>query len=202
MKLPITVSKLEKMKLFARGNPQKIAEYTSANQKFMELITTYFDDEYPYTLSPSELYLKKLEEEASTGDAQAIMRYELIRDRVEYNNAKNNQSKNMGIIRQGLMDKLQNKEPLSNRDLRLAEEVARTYSNAESRVLYATIKKALESPSTSETKDDDRAKSTKITQEEVDRAYEKAKETSKVDDRVAYVKMKKEFVEQDVKEHE
>lgn len=130
------------------------------------------------------------------------MRYELIRDRVEYNNAKNNQSKNMGIIRQGLMDKLQNKEPLSNRDLRLAEEVARTYSNAESRVLYATIKKALESPSTSETKDDDRAKSTKITQEEVDRAYEKAKETSKVDDRVAYVKMKKEFVEQDVKEHE
>lgn len=58
MKLPITVSKLEKMKLFARGNPQKIAEYTSANQKFMELITTYFDDEYPYTYRHQNCILK------------------------------------------------------------------------------------------------------------------------------------------------
>lgn len=202
MKLPITVSKLEKMKLFARGNPQKIAEYTRANQKFRDLITTYFDDEYPYTLSPSDLYIKKLEDEAGTGDTQAIMRYALIKDRVDYNDAKNNQSKNMGIIRQGLMDKLQNKEPLSNRDLRLAEEVARTYPNAESRVLYATIKKALESPSNNETIDNDKIKATQITQVEVDRAYERAKETSKIDDRVAYARIKKEYDEQDVEAHE
>lgn len=141
-----SLSKLQEMKLMARGNPRKIAEYNRKLSEYNDFIKQFFDDEHKFIESPNEFYVKELEKKAESGDENDIMRYKILKDRFDYYQY----TKRQGYFderesRSKLQAKLRNGDELTKEDLTAAEKLARTYPGPDALVLYSRIKREVES---------------------------------------------------------
>ncbi|NSL51704.1 hypothetical protein [Calidifontibacillus erzurumensis] len=141
------MSKLAEMKLMARGNPRKIAEYNLKEREYYDFIKQYFDDEHKFVDSPNEFYIKEVEEKAKSGDEMDVMRYKILKDRFDYYQSFKGSKRidNAREIRSKLQAKLQNGDKITKDDLTAAEKLARTYPGPDSLVLYSRIKREIDS---------------------------------------------------------
>ncbi|WP_409178542.1 hypothetical protein [Brevibacillus fortis] len=153
MSLAISAKKLEDMKLHARGNPKKIAEYKVAKHEYDQMCQRLFDGEtYPNIGSPATDYVQRLEEEAKSGDSDSVMRYEIIkerRDMVDYS-ASGQETRDNRLISHDLRGKLTNGDKLTAADVRAASTLSRKISSIDNMVLYSTVKRTFEHQQESE----------------------------------------------------
>ncbi len=196
MKLPISARQLEKMKLEARGNPQKIAEYSMAKQRYEDMIKQYFNDETPFVSLPADWYLQQLEEKAKSGNPDDVMRYLILKERRDMHEyeASGQDARDIRQAKHELQTKLMSGEKLTQRDLRIARELALKISSVDNLVLYSKVKQAIEQQPEGQVEVvTESGKPSRVTKEMVDEAYQHAKKTGRIDDQVRYSVLKREF---------
>ncbi|MFK4340798.1 MULTISPECIES: hypothetical protein [Paenibacillus] len=147
--LTVTAGKLEDMKLMARGNPQKIAEYMVRKREYDDTVDRYFkeqDNGFNFVDLPSEEYVTKAEARAAeTGDEADAMRAAILRDRAQYSASQKDVHKDWRRTYTDLTAKLANGDTITQRDLEDAEHLARQNSSLDNLVLYRKIKRELTS---------------------------------------------------------
>ncbi|MCM3786883.1 hypothetical protein M3221_00365 [Domibacillus indicus] len=140
-----SVKKLDEMKMMSRGNPEKIAAYSTARKQYNETVAAYFTDDEPLPNLPSADYVEGLKAKAEEGDEADKMRYELARDRREsteyrHNGAHEQTHQTVNRLRQKLIAG----EKMTSADVKAMERAAKHQSSAENIALYAQVKRVAE----------------------------------------------------------
>ncbi|MBE0335579.1 hypothetical protein [Paenibacillus sp. 23TSA30-6] len=147
--LTVTARKLEDMKLMARGNPQKIAEYVVRKREYDDTVDRYFKEQYSgfnFVDLPSEEYVIKAEARAAeTGDDADAMRAAILRDRIKYHESQKDVHKDWRRIREELTTKLANGDTITKRDIESVEHLTRQNSSVDNLALYTRVKRELTS---------------------------------------------------------
>lgn len=146
MKLGTSIGKLNEMKRLASGDPQKIAEYTRAQRQYDDTVAEYFnkEDGVKFYGAPSESYVLELEERAVNGSDRDKARAVIIRDCYEATEADKTFHNDIRIVKQYLVQRLENGEEITQSDLSTAHSVANLDSTVENRVLYTHVKREFE----------------------------------------------------------
>lgn len=144
--LIVTAGKLEDMKLMARGNPQKIAEYMVRKREYDVMVDRYFteqDSGFNFVELPSEEYVIKAEAHAAeTGDEADNMRATILRDRTKYHESQKDVHKDWRRTYTELTVKLANGDVITQKDLDDVERLTRQNSSVDNLALYARVKRA------------------------------------------------------------
>jgi len=141
-----TFAKLEDLKIMSRGNPNKIAEYTTKAKQFEELKEKHFNDDFPFAERFDELHLNKLKKyaEDNPDDESAQVRYAIQKERFAAQEKQKTAHIDLRIKRNELMQKLRNNSELTKTDLLHAEQLAKKNPSYENLSLYSRIKKKLD----------------------------------------------------------
>lgn len=184
------LAELREMKKFAYGNPAAIAKYTLAQREYDDMVTTLFPEDAPikFADSPAEWYVKDAEKRAQeTGDTDDIARAVILRDRyAAYEEGKTAHIK-VRETTNDLRAKLQTGDQISANDVESAWRLAKLNSSADNLSLYSQIKQQHENP----TKVNPAPEAVKVTNEDVERAREKAKRTGSTRDIAEYAVLKR-----------
>jgi hypothetical protein len=136
------LANLDELKMMARGNPQKIAEYKVKQSEFEQLKAAHFNDEHPFTNGFDEHHLEKLREfaEQNPEDESAQVRYALQKERFTVQETRKTAHIDIRIARSDLRNKLVSGEKFTKGDLELAEKLARQNSTPDNISMYSQIK--------------------------------------------------------------
>ncbi|WP_019241353.1 MULTISPECIES: hypothetical protein [Bacillus] len=139
------LANLNEMKMMARGNPQKLAEYTM-KERHLELIKDeHFSEEHPFIDGFLESHLQQLKDfaEANPDDESAQVRYNLQKERFAVREAEKTRHIDTRIMKSEINQKMQEGN-ITTSDLKKAEYLARTYGSLQDLARYAQIKRQLE----------------------------------------------------------
>ncbi|WHY93757.1 hypothetical protein QNK12_09970 [Neobacillus cucumis] len=136
------MANLDEIKMMARGNPQKIAEYKMKLAELEELKVAHFNDDYPFVNGFNESHLEELRKfaEGNPDDESAQIRYELQKERFATQENRKTAHIDLRIARSELQSKLAAGERLSKSDLVMAEKLARQNTSPENMAMYSQIK--------------------------------------------------------------
>lgn len=148
----ITPVALEKLRLKAKsGNAKQKAEYAKAKREFNEVLEYLFDsNDYPYVQSPSEEYVKRLEEEAKNGGENEQKRFELIKSifKEKEKRKSGEEARNFKLERQKVTEKAVNEGELTLQDVERARIVAAKNPSPQNRTYFAVLKRKYEEQQT------------------------------------------------------
>lgn len=136
------LANLDELKMMARGNPQKIAEYKVKQSEFEQLTAAHFNDEHPFSNSFDEHHLEKLREvaEQNPEDESAQVRYALQKERLTVQESRKTAHIDHRVARSELRSKLAAGEKFTKVDLEMAAKLARQISSPENIAMYSQIK--------------------------------------------------------------
>lgn len=143
-------AKLREMEKLSKGNPQKIAQYSTAKREYDETIAAMFPEDSPirFVESPAEHFVTDAEARAKeTGDADDIARAAILRDRFEAYADESTAHIDLRTTATSLRAKLQNGDELSPRDVKDAWRLAKLNASIANVALYSQVKSAQENPS-------------------------------------------------------
>lgn len=132
----------------SRGNPQKIAEYKSAEHVYNDMVAEYFreEDGVQFSSRPSEAYVNEIETKAKeTGDERDLTRAAILRDRLDHNASDSRKHIDWRETRQRLTSAIQSGEKITDRDVQEASKLVKQNSSVDMLVLYSEVKKTHES---------------------------------------------------------
>ncbi|MFB6362493.1 hypothetical protein ACFCP7_00345 [Paenibacillus elgii] len=200
--LPVSLKKIKELEYVARtGNMDKKQALAVAKAKYESMKVSHFNKEFPYVEWPAQWYVDKLADHAKSGHSDAIIRYEMLKERREY--------MDRGIAGDDVKDFRENVQELhriinsgveiTEDVFKVASHVALENSSPENLALYSAIKARRQAQKdgeyiTSEAPPVER----KITQEDVGAALEKAKRSSSPHDIATYATLKRQFESQEV----
>ncbi len=202
MKLGITLAQLMDMEVLCQGNPKKMAEYTQAKRKYDDMIAEFFNEEdgVEYIPTPTPYYVEELERRAENGTDRDKARAIILRERYDAReNKKNNHHHKIKATKSELRDKLGRGDEITAQDMEDAYWLSRHNPSSENLALYSQLKRAHENPTIQDGRQAEHSaklESDKVTPEKVQQAYDKAKETGRMTDHVAYASLKRKLADQ------
>ncbi|WP_429312087.1 hypothetical protein [Paenibacillus mucilaginosus] len=179
MELPISAAKVRELKLEAKasgGNPHRMAKYAQAQRQFDDLIAAIFYDDYFYTSAPSEGYLRRLEEEAKSGDPAAETRYLLIKEVRDTNDNRHEAAKEFKRSISEMRQLLHSGDEVSEGTVFEARKIAAKNPTIENLAVVAQIERRhADQQAGTYVKPEPPATERPVTKADVDAAYEKAR---------------------------
>lgn len=203
MKLDVTVSKLEQMKVEAKasGDPYKAAKYAGAKRQYDDLVSVLFDgEEYTFSTAPTANYVQRLRKEAESGDPTAEMRYALIKDAADYYEGRDERSREFKAGISDMRRLLESGDELTEKDVLEARAIAVQNPTASNLSIASQIKARHEAQKDGSFVKSEPAPEAKVTQAEVDAAYELAMQTSATQHIVRYSSLKRKLEAQEAAE--
>ena len=149
----ITSQQLEELRLKAKGGKQdKKIKYANAKRQFEELKNSLFDGEnYVYMASPSDDYIKQLEDElnrAKDETEKELMEARLKLIQANKSEREANKSGEAGrqfkLDREAVAKKAKNNEKVTRKDLEQAQKVAARNPSPYNRANYSNLKRRFE----------------------------------------------------------
>lgn len=202
MSKTMTATRLEQLRIEAKtsGNhPEKVAKYVAAKHAFDTLVDALFDEENPYLNTPSDRYLARLKAKADeTGTEVDTARYNLVKERwdiVDRRKRGEDVREHRDIVSE-LRQVLQSGAEITEDHIKAAGQVVVRNSSIDNLVLVSTLKQRRQAQKDGQTPPVEEG-TQKITQADVDAAYEKVKRTSSITDRAAYATLKHQFALQE-----
>jgi hypothetical protein len=197
----LTESAVEKLRVEAKisGNhPGKIAKYSAAKTEYRALVATLFDEEdHPYVGRASDSYLEQLKAAAESPEATEadVARYDIILDRTE--SGAGPDVKETRLTGQELCQVLADGTALTEAHVKEAARLVVQNSSTDNRVLHSALKTRLQQQKAGYIQPVvDPPQPRKVTEADVEAAREKARQTSRIEDRAAYAAIKGELAQQ------
>lgn len=202
MEIGISYSKLMDMEVLSKGDPRKIAEYTVAKKRYEDMVTEFFNEEdgVLFKSNPSLEYVLELEQRAVNGTDRDKARAIIIRDRYEANEKKKVQHIDFRTARNKLEEKLRVGSEITEQDIDEMYRITRHFPTPDSMVLYSKIKRAFEQPGQSNRTQRQEKEEVVATPVMVQEAWNKAKQTGRMSDHVAYALLKQKLTKQESRE--
>jgi hypothetical protein len=138
------LANLDELKMMARGNPAKLADFVSKRNELDQLKADHFNEEHPFVNGFNESYLEELKQFAQDHpeNESAQIRYSLQKERF----AVQENSKTAHIDRRVALSELRQKlavGEVTKADLLTAEKIARANGTPENLAIYSQIKNSI-----------------------------------------------------------